>query len=198
MLNRYWDDRAAPRDESYAKDVETARHTNRAAADVYRDLRAGAETGWDFSSRWLADGQNLWTIRTTDIAPVDLNALMFHLEQTLAKAWRLKGDEDEARRYQALAEKRGAAIQRLMWNAKTGFFADYLWREGRQSDALSAATAFPLYFGIATPDEAHGVAVFCAKNCSNPGDWARLLRRPASSGIGRTAGRRCNIWRSKG
>ena len=32
VLNRYWDDRAAPRDESYAEDVETARHTNRAAA----------------------------------------------------------------------------------------------------------------------------------------------------------------------
>ena len=30
MLNRYWDDRAEPRDESYAKDVEMARHTNRA------------------------------------------------------------------------------------------------------------------------------------------------------------------------
>jgi alpha,alpha-trehalase len=169
LLNRYWDDRAAPRDESYAKDVETARHTNRAAADVYRDLRAGAETGWDFSSRWLADGKNLWTIRTTDIAPVDLNALMVHLEQTLAKAWRLKGDEGEARRYQVLAEKRAAAIQRLMWNAKTGFFADYLWREGRQSDALSAATAYPLAFGIATPDEAHEVAGFLRRTLLEPG-----------------------------
>ncbi|HKN26744.1 MAG TPA: alpha,alpha-trehalase TreF [Roseiarcus sp.] len=169
LLNRYWDDRAAPRDESYAQDVETARHTNRAAAEVYRDLRAGAETGWDFSSRWLADGKNLWTIRTTDIAPVDLNALMFHLEQTLAKAFRLKGDPDDARRYQALAEKRGAAILRVMWNAKEKFFADYLWREGRQSDALSAATAVPLAFGIATADEAHAVATFLREKLLEPG-----------------------------
>ena len=66
--------------KSYAQDVDTARHTNRAPAEVYRDLRAGAETGWDFSSRWLADGKNLWTIRTTAIAPVDLNASMMHLE----------------------------------------------------------------------------------------------------------------------
>jgi len=169
LLNRYWDDRAAPRDESYTKDVETARHTNRAAADVYRDLRAGSETGWDFSSRWLADGKNLWTIRTTDIAPVDLNALMVHLEQTLAKAYRLKGEPGEAERYQALAEKRAAEIQRLMWNANTGFFADYLWREGRQSDALSAATAYPLAFGIATADEAHEVAEFLRAKLLEPG-----------------------------
>src|SRR5208337_4519169 len=175
LLNRYWDDRAAPRDESYTKDVETARHTNRAAADVYRDLRAGSETGWDFSSRWLADGKNLWTIRTTDIAPVDLNALMFHLEQTLAKAWRLKGDLGQARRYQALAEKRAATIQRLMWNTKQKFFADYLWREGRKSDAVSAATAVPLYFGLATADEAHAVAALLR---------AKLLE---TGGLGTTA-----------
>ncbi len=141
-----------------AQDVDTARHTNRPAAEVYRDLRAGAETGWDFSSRWLADGKNLWTIRTTAIAPVDLNALMVHLEQTLAKAYRLKGDAAAAR---ALSGARGRArrgdpapdVER-----EGGFFADYLWREGRQSDVLSAATAVPLYFGIATPDEAHAVA----------------------------------------
>ena len=62
LLNRYWDDRAAPRDESYREDVETAHRANRPAAEVYRDLRAGTETGWDFSSRWLEDGQHLWTI----------------------------------------------------------------------------------------------------------------------------------------
>ena len=42
--------------------------------EVYRDLRAAAESGWDFSSRWLGDGQTLATIRTTDLVPVDLNS----------------------------------------------------------------------------------------------------------------------------
>lgn len=169
VLNRFWDDRAAPRDESFRQDVETARHTNRAAAEVYRDLRAGAESGWDFSSRWLADGQHLWTIRTTDIAPVDLNALMLHLERTLAKAFRLKGDAEAAQRYEAFAEKRGAAMQRLMWNAHGGFFADYLWREARQSGVLSAATVVPLYVGVATPEEAHAVAASLREKLLEPG-----------------------------
>ena len=169
LLNRYWDDRAAPRDESYREDVETARHTNRPAEEVYRDLRAGAESGWDFSSRWLADGADLWTIRTTAIAPVDLNTLMMRLEQVLAKAYRLKGDPDDAQRFMALANNRGAAIRRLMWNAQAGFFADYLWQEGRQSDALSAATVFPLYFGLATPDEAHAVAAALRQRLLEPG-----------------------------
>src|SRR5208337_1383403 len=68
-----------------------------------------------------------------------------------------------------LAEKRGAAILRVMWNAKEKFFADYLWREGRQSDALSAATAYPLAFGIATADEAHEVAEFLRAKLLEPG-----------------------------
>jgi alpha,alpha-trehalase len=169
VLNRYWDDRAAPRDESYRQDVETARRTNRPAEMVYRDLRAGAESGWDFSSRWFADGKDLRTIRTTAIAPIDLNALMMHLEQTLAKAYRLKGDPGAAQRYLSLAEKRGATMRRLMWNAEAGFFTDYLWRDGRQSEALSAATVFALYFGVATPDEAHVMAPALRKRLLEPG-----------------------------
>ncbi|HYC26290.1 MAG TPA: alpha,alpha-trehalase TreA [Roseiarcus sp.] len=169
VLNRYWDDRAEPRDESYRQDVETARQTNRAPAEVYRDLRAGAESGWDFSSRWLADGKDLTTIRTTAVAPVDLNALMKHLEETLAKAYRLQGNEAAANRYLALADRRSAAMRRLMWSAESGFFVDYLWRDGRQSDVLSAATVFPLYFGVATPEQARLMAAALRERLLEPG-----------------------------
>ncbi len=175
LLNRYWDDRAAPRDESYREDVETAAKANRPAEEVYRDLRAGAETGWDFSSRWLADGKTLATIRTTAIAPVDLNALMVHLEETLARAYRLKGDRAAAARLQGAADERAAAIRRLMWNARAGVFADYLWREGRLSDALSAATVAPLAFGVASPDEARAVAETLRARLLEPGGLGTTL-----------------------
>lgn len=158
LLNRYWDDRAVPRDESFRQDVETARKSNRRPAEVYRDLRAGAESGWDFSSRWLAGGTRLSTIRTTQIAPIDLNCLMLHLEQVLAKAYGLNGDVARARAYDARARTRVAAINRLMWNAQAGLYADYLWRDERQSRAYSAATVFPLYFRVASTAQAHDVA----------------------------------------
>ena len=175
LLNRYWDDRAAPRDESYREDIETAHRAIRPAAEVYEDLRAGAESGWDFSSRWLADGKDLSTIRTTAIAPVDLNTLMMHLEATLAKAYQLKGKLEEAQRYRALADNRRATIGRLMWNAQAGFFADYLWQEGRQSDTLSAATVFPLYFGVATPEQADAIAAAVRGRLLEPGGLATTL-----------------------
>ena len=69
VLNRYWDDRAAPRNKSFREDIETALGHCRDPGDLYRNLRAAAESGWDFSSRWLADGHSLNTIRTTSASP---------------------------------------------------------------------------------------------------------------------------------
>jgi neutral trehalase len=34
-------------------------------------------SGWDFSSRWFADGHLLGTIQTTNLIPVDLNCLLY-------------------------------------------------------------------------------------------------------------------------
>ena len=85
LLNRYWDDLATPRDEAYLEDIETAQNSGRPPADVYRDLRATAESGLDFSSRWFADGKTLSSIRTTDMVPVDLNSLLYKLELTIAR-----------------------------------------------------------------------------------------------------------------
>src|SRR5580698_3512481 len=55
VLNRYWDDRDTPRDESYREDTDLARGSGRKPEEVYRDVRAAAESGWDFGSRWFAD-----------------------------------------------------------------------------------------------------------------------------------------------
>lgn len=82
LLNRYWDDNDTPRPESRLDDVKTAKsNPNRPATEIYRDLRSAAASGWDFSSRWMDNPQQLATIRTTSIVPVDLNALMFHLRK---------------------------------------------------------------------------------------------------------------------
>jgi hypothetical protein len=80
LLNRYWDDRCTPREESWREDVETAEASRRPREQVWRDLRAGAESGWDFSGRWCADPADIATIETTALAPVDLNALLAGLE----------------------------------------------------------------------------------------------------------------------
>ncbi len=158
LLNRYWDDRPGPRPESYREDEMTAARSGRPAETVYTDLRAGAESGWDFSSRWLADGRTLETIHTTDILPVDLNALLYHLEWSIAQAWSATGDQVAADKWIARARNRAEAIQSYLWDESAGFFVDYDFRQARPTGILSLAGAYPLFFRLATPEEAARVA----------------------------------------
>ena len=169
LLNRFWDDRDTPRDESYLEDVTTAKLAHRPAAQMYRELRAGAESGWDYSSRWFADGRTLTTIETTSLLPVDLNSEMFHLESDLAYAYRLAGDTAEAKLFAERAASRSAAIRRLMWDGHAGDFTDYNWRTRQQTHVVSAATVVPLFFHVATPAEAEGVAAAVQAHLLEPG-----------------------------
>jgi len=170
LLNRYWDDRARPRDESWREDVLTARAApGRPAAEVYRDLRAGAESGWDYSARWLADGRMLATIRTTAIAPVDLNALLYGMERAIAAACRIERDAACVADFDRRAKARQRAVRRWMWRPGEGRFADVLWATGRPTPVLSAATLYPLFTGLASPAEAKAVAVTTRARLLAPG-----------------------------
>ncbi len=154
VLNRYWDARDTPRDESYLEDVTTAKQaTGRNPSDVYRDLRAAAESGWDFSSRWFGDNQTLTTIRTTSIVPVDLNSLLFSLETTIAKGCAVSLDFRCAGDYIGKAERRATAINRFLWNPK-GYYADYDWQLHKLRDNVSAAAVYPLFVRAAWPERA--------------------------------------------
>ncbi|GAA3705612.1 alpha,alpha-trehalase [Sphingomonas cynarae] len=153
LLNRYWDDRDDARDESYREDTELADATpGRPRGELMRDLRAAAESGWDFSSRWLGDGRTLATIRTTRLVPIDLNSLMVGMEQAIAVNCRTLGDTACAASFDARATARIAAIRRHLWNGR--FFADHDLDTGRANDKVTAAMAFPLFAGVATQDQA--------------------------------------------
>jgi alpha,alpha-trehalase len=158
VLNRYWDDRHKPRPESYREDLETSQNSPREDQAVFLDLRAGAESGWDFSSRWLSDPLDLATIRTTAIVPVDLNALLYHLETMLETYARRAGKTEQADRYARLAAERKAALQRYCWDAAAGFFMDYDFENERPAGVLSLAGAYPLFFKIADDTQATLVA----------------------------------------
>lgn len=159
VLNRYWDASPTPRQESWLQDVSTAEQApDRPKEEVWRDLRAGAESGWDFSSRWLDDGQNLASIRTTAIVPVDLNSLIYHLEQTIAKACETVQNAPCVQAYGRRAELRQRAIEQHLWSADKGFYVDYDWQRQQQRQQLTAATLFPLYTGLASAEHANRTA----------------------------------------
>ncbi len=169
VLNRYWDDRDTPRDESFPEDVATAAASPRPAAAVYRDLRAAAESGWDFSSRWLDDGHTLASVRTTAIVPVDLNSLLYGLERAIADGCRAAGDRACAADYAASASARQAAIARYLWDADRGRFGDFDRERGRPTGVASAAMLYPLFTGLATRAQGAATAAYVRRALLAPG-----------------------------
>ncbi|MGF6528654.1 alpha,alpha-trehalase TreF [Variovorax sp. PvP013] len=180
LLNRYWDDRDTPREESWREDVATAARSDRPKAQVWRDLRAAAESGWDFGSRWLDEAaaadaspaDALATIRTTSILPVDLNALMHRLESTIARLSRAAGDGATARAFEDRAEARRRAMTAVFWCAETGAFLDHDWTTGTARRHLNAATVAPLFTRTATPDQANALATTVRRRLLAPGGFA--------------------------
>ncbi|GAA2176263.1 alpha,alpha-trehalase [Agrococcus versicolor] len=154
VLQRYWDDRDTPREESYREDVATARGSDRPAHEVYRDLRAGAASGWDFSSRWNDEPDDLGTIRTTSIVPVDLNAFLLVLERLLARLSEADGDVTSAAAFAEMADARAAAIDRWLWSEEEGVFLDYDLQLGGLRASLNGACVAPLFVGCASVEQA--------------------------------------------
>lgn len=169
LLNRYWDDRDSPREESFAEDVLTARRSSRPAHEVYRDLRAGAESGWDFSSRWLSDPAEIASIRTTKIIPVDLNCLLYKLEWEIARLSDAKGDCETGAEFREKADKRREAIDRYCWNPQEGAFFDYDWQQDQQRQNLTAATVTPLFVQLATREQGQHIAATIRDRLLAPG-----------------------------
>ncbi len=172
VLNRYWDDRDTPRQEAWIHDVRTAAQAraDRPATEVYRDLRAAAESGWDFSSRWFDDPRQLATIHTTAIVPVDLNSLIYHLEATLAAACKTQPGAC-AIDYAARAGQRQLAIEKYLWNP-AGYYADYDLRTQAPRAQVTAATVFPLFAGLASSERAAQTARTMRAQLLRPGGLA--------------------------
>src|SRR5438046_6501703 len=127
FLNRSWDDLPQPRPEAYRPDYEIAQTLPEARREsFYRNVKATAESGWDFSSRWMRDPSDLRTLETTELVPVDLNSLLYHAERTIAALRRARGgagDAAVAQRYDAAAEARRRAMLAAASDSASGFFS---------------------------------------------------------------------------
>ena len=176
VLNRYWDDSDEPRPESFRPDVEIGQTIPESLrADFYRNVRATAESGWDFSSRWMRDPKDLRTLETTDLLPVDLNSLLYNAERVIAALHAFRhgaADDEAAQRFARLAKQRRQAILNLMYEPSLGFFYDVRWRTGeRVVDRPTLAAAAPLYFEIAEPEQGVRVATRLEREFLKPGGF---------------------------
>jgi len=169
VMNRYWDAHAAPRPEAFAEDIHIAKSASNKPEIVYRHIRAAAESGWDFSSRWFSNGRDMATIQTTDLIPVDLNCLILFMEETLQHIYQLQNDTANAALYTIKIEQRKQAIQQYCWNEKEGCYFDYNFVTQQQVVHFNLSTVFPLFFNVATKEQAAKVAALIQQKYLQPG-----------------------------
>lgn len=181
-LNRYWTQADYPRPESYKEDLHHAGMAS-CARGFYSCVAAGAESGWDFTSRWIVQQPygtyHLSGIATSSVIPVDLNSFLYRMERNMARLhdyllqrqsqragpWSVPGDgrtvwvSPEAQHFAEAAERRAVAMERLLWDRDSGSWRD-LWTDGRThrfAKVRSASDFSPL--------------------------WARVLENPALAGV---------------
>jgi alpha,alpha-trehalase len=153
LLNRYYDQLDTPRPEAYCHEFETAAEYKDDDTLLFKNLRAACESGWDFSGRWFKDGKTFTEINTTNIIPVDLNCLLFHLESSLALAYRHENNKQETDSYTKKAMLREDAIIKYFYNESDGWFYDYDIETTSLSKQQTIAGITPFFFDIPSSEK---------------------------------------------
>jgi alpha,alpha-trehalase len=176
-LHRYYDQRDCPRMEAHSHDEHLSRLSPQPPSELYRNIRTGTESGWDFSSRWFMGGAGLEHIRTTEFVPVDLNCYLLQLERTLAKAYAAAGDTARAEATARAAARREQLIQLHCWSEEAGFFFDHHLPTGQCSPHYTLAAVTPLFVRSATQAQADAVAAVLRDRFLQAGGLQTTLTR---------------------
>ncbi|KZN57437.1 trehalase family glycosidase [Pseudoalteromonas luteoviolacea] len=180
ILNRYWDDEAAPRPESYKEDISDANALGEEQKlSFYRNIRAACESGWDFSSRWLENADDLSSIKTTAIVPVDLNGLMYFLERQLSRCYDALGVKSSRDSFQSKATSRTCLIEHYMWQPKSNWYYDYDLTQQRQTIVDSMAGFTPMFFQLTDNSKAQGMTERLMSKFAKPGGLVTTLSSTA-------------------
>ncbi len=172
VMNRYYDIGDTPRQESYREDY-TQVQVSGGGTKMYQDLRAGAESGWDYTSRWFSDGKSMETIETTDIIPVDLNALLYGLEEVLTICF--KEDVTYVEVLKTSMKTRKTFLNEYCWNEIDGVYADYNWVDQKQTSVKSLAMVYPLFFKMTNQVRADKIAIYLEKHFLKAGGVVTTL-----------------------
>ncbi|KAM8927245.1 trehalase [Pelodytes ibericus] len=165
-LNRYYVPVGGPRPESYSDDYELAENLT---ADnqqfLWSELKAAAESGWDFSSRWFSKSQqNLNGTITSSVIPVDLNAILCRVENTIAKFYKALDMEEKASQFQDAVNRRIEAVNAVLWDKDVGVWLDYNMDDHSRNNEFFPSNMFPLWAKCFTNQEQVDRAVTYLEN----------------------------------
>jgi len=117
--------------------------------DYYKGDRSMRESGFDISFRFGPYGA-----ATHHYAPICLNSLLYKTEKDLQAMSQILGRKDDEQKWQQRAEERKDRIQKYLWDPARRLFFDYNFSTGARSSYEYITTFYPLWAGLATPEQA--------------------------------------------
>ncbi|XP_061361632.1 trehalase-like [Gastrolobium bilobum] len=157
-LNRYYAMWNKPRPEAFVKDKAFSSKLLDATEKqhFYRELASAAESGWDFSTRWMRDPSDFTTMATTSVIPVDLNAFLLGMELNIAFFAKVTGDNSTAEHFLELSDARKKAMNSVFWNedmkqwldswlTNSTFEEAQVWESLNQNQKVFASNFIPLW-----------------------------------------------------
>ncbi|XP_055619922.1 trehalase isoform X3 [Toxorhynchites rutilus septentrionalis] len=149
-----------PRPESYREDIISAQifEKEEDKQDFYSELKAAAESGMDFSSRWFikegTNAGNLTDLKCRSIIAVELNAILYWNALIISEFYTLKNDLRKANLYEAKADEIKKAIAAVLWNENEGAWLDYDLINKKHRHYFTPTNLSPLWTGCYDKDDA--------------------------------------------
>jgi alpha,alpha-trehalase len=117
--------------------------------DYYKGDRSMRESGFDISFRFGPYGA-----ATHHYAPICLNSLLYKTEKDLQAMAETLGRKEEGQKWLLRANERRERIQKYLWDPGRRLFFDYDFETGQRSSYEYITTFYPLWAGLATPEQA--------------------------------------------
>eukprot|EP01116_Phalansterium_solitarium_P001896 TRINITY_DN1172_c0_g1_i1.p1 TRINITY_DN1172_c0_g1~~TRINITY_DN1172_c0_g1_i1.p1 ORF type:complete len:377 (+),score=139.73 TRINITY_DN1172_c0_g1_i1:223-1353(+) len=181
-LSRYFDFGEGPAPEVLSSEVDQhgENHYQR-TAKFFRDHAEGFDFGYDLERFYDVKSDTLtplfykgdrsmreaacdigcrfgwFNVDVIHYAPVCLNSLLYRFETDMAHFHELLGSEAERIAWQHRANVRKAKVNELMWDEAAGLYFDYHIEKNVRRPYPSASTFYPLWAGLASPDQAKRV-----------------------------------------
>jgi alpha,alpha-trehalase len=153
ILNRYYTADSSRRADSYLSDATFSK-------SVLVNLRTNDMAGYQVKGRWKAE-------ETSQMLPLELNALLYKTEVLLGNAFELKKKSTYAESFKNLANKRKNIFNTTFW--KNNFYFDYNFKQEKSSSTVSLAALWPLLVDLADKKQTETVLKTIASKLENQG-----------------------------
>lgn len=148
-----------PRPESFREDYKLAQDlkTEDEKQQLYVELKSGAESGWDYSTRWFVNNNTnkgtMMDVNVTSIVPVDLNSLLCVNARTLSNFYDRLGNYHKQKEYARLADEKNETMSKIFWDRTDGVWYDYDINAKSRRRYFYMSNLHPIWSGCYGPED---------------------------------------------